>query len=91
MADIRKDAKGRPDEVAVSRAATLPFGGDKWGRDVLKKTIKGSATSIFVGLAAAMVATMLGTLFGAVAGYYGKWVDDGFNWFYSVFHSIPSA
>ena len=89
MADIKKDAKSRPGEVAEARAATLPFGGDKWGRDVLKKTIKGSATSIFVGLAAAAVATMLGTLFGAVAGYYGKWVDDGFNWFYSVFHSIP--
>ena len=54
-----------------------------------KKTIKGSETSIFVGLAAAAVATFLGTLFGAVAGYYGKWVDDFFNWFYSVFTSIP--
>ena len=31
----------------------------------------------------------IGTLFGALAGYYGKWVDDFFNWFYSVFSSIP--
>ena len=35
------------------------------------------------------VATFLGTVFGAVAGYYGGWVDDFFNWFYSVFTSIP--
>jgi peptide/nickel transport system permease protein len=89
MADIRKDAKSAPADVAEARAPTLVFGADKWGRDVLKKTIKGSETSIFVGLAAAAVATILGTLFGAVAGYYGKWVDDGFNWFYSVFSSIP--
>jgi peptide/nickel transport system permease protein len=89
MADIRRDAKSAPAEVAVARAATLPFGGDKWGRDVLKKTIKGSETSIFVGLAAAAVATLIGTLFGALAGYYGRWVDDFFNWFYSVFSSIP--
>jgi peptide/nickel transport system permease protein len=89
MADIRKDAKTAPAAVAEARAATLPFGGDKWGRDVLKKTIKGSETSIFVGLAAAAVATFIGTLFGALAGYYGKWVDDAFNWFYSVFSSIP--
>jgi peptide/nickel transport system permease protein len=89
MADIRKDAKSAAPEAAEARAPTLPFGGDKWGRDVLKKTIKGSETSIFVGLAAAAVATLLGTLFGAVAGYYGKWVDDAFNWFYSVFNSIP--
>ena len=89
LADIRKDAKGKRDDIAEARAPTLPLGGDKWGRDVLKKTIKGSETSIFVGLAAAAVATLLGTLFGALAGYYGKWVDDGFNWFYSVFNSIP--
>ena len=89
MADIRADAKGRRADVAEARAPTLPLGGDKWGRDVLKNTIKGSETSIFVGLAAAFVATFLGTLFGALAGYYGRWVDDGFNWFYSVFNSIP--
>ena len=87
MADIR--AKGSKAEAVEARAATLPFGGDKWGRDVLKKVVKGSETSIFVGLAAAVVATFLGTLFGAIAGYYGRWLDDIFNWFYSVFTSIP--
>jgi peptide/nickel transport system permease protein len=89
MADIRKDAKGAAAPTTAVRAATLPLGGDKWGRDVLKKTIKGSETSIFVGLAAAAVATFLGTLFGAIAGYHGRRVDDFFNWFYSVFNSIP--
>jgi peptide/nickel transport system permease protein len=87
MADIR--AKGSKPEVTEARALTLPFGGDKWGRDVLKKVIKGSQTSIFVGLAAAVVATFLGTVFGAIAGYYGRWLDDVFNWFYSVFTAIP--
>jgi len=87
MADIR--AKGAKAEVAEARAPTLPLGGDKWGRDVLKKTIKGSETSIFVGLAAAVVAVFLGTVFGALAGYYGRWLDDFFNWFYSVFTAIP--
>jgi len=87
MADIR--AKGTKAEAAEARAPTLPFGGDKWGRDVLKKTIKGSETSIFVGLAAAVVAVFLGTVFGAAAGYYGRWLDDFFNWFYSVFTAIP--
>ncbi|HTS22626.1 MAG TPA: ABC transporter permease [Casimicrobiaceae bacterium] len=87
MAEIRsKEVTAAPVE---QRRATLPLGGDKWGRDVLKKVIKGSQTSIFVGLAAAVVATLLGTVFGAVAGYYGKWLDDFFNWFYSVFTSIP--
>jgi peptide/nickel transport system permease protein len=88
MADIKAKGAGRTDAVAA-RAATLPFGGDKWGRDVLKKVIKGSQTSIFVGIAAAIVAVFLGSVFGAVAGYYGRWLDDVFNWFYSVFTAIP--
>jgi peptide/nickel transport system permease protein len=87
MAEIK--SKGVTNAAAEVRAPTLPFGGDKWGRDVLKKVIKGSQTSIFVGLASACVATLLGTVFGALAGYYGRWIDDFFNWFYSVFTSIP--
>lgn len=76
--------------VAAARRATLPFGADKWGHDVIKKTIKGGQTSIVVGLVAALLAVTLGTLFGAVSGYFGGFVDDLFNWFYSIFTSIPS-
>ena len=72
------------------RRATLPFGADKWGHDIVKKTIKGGETSIVVGLVAAFVAVGLGTLFGALAGYFGGPVDDLFNWFYSIFTAIPS-
>jgi peptide/nickel transport system permease protein len=91
MADIKagKGAAGQAAPAAAERRATLPFGGDKWGRDVLQKTIKGSQTSIFVGLAAAAVATFIGTVLGAFAGYYGRRADDFLNWFYSVFSSIP--
>ena len=89
MADIRAGKGVTAEAKAEERKATLPLGADKWGRDVLKKTIKGSETSIFVGIASAIVATFLGAVFGAFAGYYGRWVDDFFNWFYSVFSSIP--
>jgi peptide/nickel transport system permease protein len=91
LAEVMADIKSKEVETtpAEQRRATLPFGGDKWGRDVLEKVIKGSETSIFVGLAAAVVATLLGTIFGALAGYYGQWDDDFFNWFYSVFTAIP--
>jgi len=92
LADVMKDIEaGRSTTAAAAdaRSATLPFGADKWGRDVIAKTIKGSETSIFVGIAAAIVATLIGTVLGALAGYYGRWVDDALNWFYSVFSSIP--
>jgi oligopeptide transport system permease protein len=70
-------------------AKALLFGGDKWGRDIIKKTIKGAQTSIIVGLVAAFIAVILGTLFGALAGYFGRWIGDFFEWFYNVFTSIP--
>ncbi len=90
MKDIRSDQAGaKAGPAAEERRATLPLGGDKWGRDIIAKTIKGSETSIFVGLAAALVAVAIGTILGAFAGYYGRWVDDVLNWFYSVFSSIP--
>jgi peptide/nickel transport system permease protein len=87
LAGIRKELAGasEPD----SKATTLAFGGDKWGRDVLKKAVKGTETSMLVGIVSALLAVILGTVFGAQAGYCGGRVDDFFNWLYSVFTSIP--
>ena len=81
---------GKAKKLVTHKAATLPFGADKWGHDIIQKTIKGGETSIVVGLVAALLAVVLGTLFGAVSGYFGGVVDDFFNWFYSIFTSIPS-
>ena len=85
-----RGSMGKTKKVIAHKAATLPFGADKWGHDVLQKTIKGGETSIVVGLVAALLAVVLGTIFGAVSGYFGGLVDDFFNWFYSIFTSIPS-
>jgi peptide/nickel transport system permease protein len=82
---------GQPGQPGAGRRATLPFGADKWGHDIVKKTIKGGQTSIVVGLVAALLAVGLGTLFGALSGYWGGLVDDFFNWFYSIFTAIPSV
>jgi len=88
--DLAAIAKSMTGGVAgQSRAPTLPLGGDKWGRDVLKKVVKGTETSLVVGLAAALLATSLGTVFGALAGFRGGLIDDFFNWLYSVFTAIP--
>jgi peptide/nickel transport system permease protein len=86
----RRELALHPARVHAHKLATLPFGADKWGHDIIKKTIKGGETSIVVGLVAALVAVTLGTVFGALSGYYGGRVDDFFNWFYSIFTSIPS-
>jgi len=73
----------------AKRLARLPLGGDKWGRDVLRKTIKGAETSIWAGLAGALLATLIGTLLGALGGYFGGRIGDALEWLYNVFTSIP--
>ena len=88
LAEIRAEEGGKA-SAAEARSPTLAFGGDRWGRDVLKKAVKGTETSMFVGLVAAALTALLGTVFGALAGYYGRWIDDFFNWFYSIFTSVP--
>ncbi|MDH0867761.1 ABC transporter permease [Mitsuaria sp. GD03876] len=72
------------------RAETLPFGGDRLGRDVLAKAIKGAEISIMVGVLAALVATVIGTVLGALSGFYGGKVGDVLEWVYNVFTAMPN-
>src|SRR6202012_4764430 len=74
----------------TAKAETLPFGGDRLGRDVIAKAIKGAAVSILVGLLAALVATVIGTVLGALSGFFGGVVGDLLEWVYNVFTAIPS-
>ena len=89
LQEIRLALHGASVGALAEKKETLPFGADKWGHDIVKKTIKGAETSIIVGLVAACLATLIGTVTGAFAGYFGGWLDDFFNWFYSIFTSIP--
>ena len=72
------------------KSQTLPFGGDRLGRDVLQKAVKGTEISVFVGVAAALVATLIGVLMGAFGGFFGGKVGDLLEWVYNVFESIPN-
>ena len=72
------------------KRATLPFGADRLGRDVLAKAVKGTEISVFVGVAAALSATLMGTLLGALGGFHGGRVGDLLEWVYNVFESIPN-
>lgn len=68
---------------------TLPLGGDRLGRDVLEKAVKGTQISVFVGVLAAVVATTIGTLLGAFSGFFGGKIGDALEWLYNVFESVP--
>jgi len=70
-------------------AATLPFGADRLGRDVLAKALKGTQISVSVGVLAAIVATLIGAALGAVAGFFGGLVGDLVEWLYNVLTAVP--
>jgi peptide/nickel transport system permease protein len=57
-------------------SARHPLGTDTLGRDVLSRLLHGARISLIVGLAAVLVAGVVGVGLGLVAGYRGGWADD---------------
>ena len=53
-----------------------PFGLDELGRDILSRVLAGARISFLVGLTVVSVSSVIGTLLGTVAGYFGGVVDD---------------
>ena len=51
------------------------FGTDQFGRDVLSRIIFGTRVSLLLGIASPVLAGLTGTLTGAIAGYFGGWLD----------------
>ena len=66
-----------------------PFGTDDLGQDVLARMLYGGRISLAVGLAAALVAIVIGTFIGAVAGMSIGAVDAVLMWLTDLFLSLP--
>ena len=66
-----------------------PFGTDKFGRDVLSRVIYGARVSLGIGVAAVILASLLGTLLGAASAYSGGRVDGVVMWVVDGFLSFP--
>lgn len=61
--------------VLSSPSASHLCGTDQLGRDVLSRMIWGARISLKVGFVATGIAILIGAVLGAVAGYYGRWID----------------
>ncbi|HVX29831.1 MAG TPA: ABC transporter permease [Nitrolancea sp.] len=54
----------------------FPLGTDSLGRDIYSRIVMGSRISLQTGLVAVFIAAIIGVPMGAIAGYFGKWVDS---------------
>ena len=66
------------------------FGTDKMGRDIYVRILYGARISLGVGIVAAIVNLILGTLYGGIAGYVGGKVDMVMMRFVDIIYSVPS-
>ena len=66
-----------------------PLGTDPSGFDILGRLMFGGRASLIVGLASALVATVVGTLYGAIAGFFGGWPDAVLMRVVDILLSIP--
>jgi len=87
--------RGDPFDL-VGAPATPPgesgflLGTDFIGRDVLAEIIHGGKATLTVGLVSALTTTILGTIFGAIAGYYGGRMDTFLMRFTELFQVMPA-
>jgi len=84
-----------PEESDISikyQAPSLahPFGTDGLGRDVLTRVLYGGRISMFVGLMAVFIMLVIGIPMGAVAGFFGGWIDNLLARVIDAFMTLPS-
>ncbi|HRP59775.1 MAG TPA: ABC transporter permease, partial [Vicingus sp.] len=79
-------------EVIENNIVTEKYllGTDKYGRDLLSRSMAGTWISLSVGFISVFISLVIGITLGAIAGYYRGWVDDVIIWIINVVWSIPT-
>jgi oligopeptide transport system permease protein len=78
-----------PDQSLLTPSAAHWFGTDLQGHDIYARTVYGARASITVGLGATLLVFLVGGALGALAGFYGGWIDAVVSRIADVFFGIP--
>jgi peptide/nickel transport system permease protein len=77
-------------EIFGRYSAAYPLGTDYLGRDMLSRILYGARYTVGLALAAAVLASVIGTFFGLLAAVSGRWVDEILSRLFDAIISIPS-
>src|SRR3954468_14603768 len=70
-------------------ASGHPFGFDLQGCDIYSRVIHGARASISVGVLSTIITVLIGGTIGALAGFYGGWLDAVLARITDIFYSVP--
>jgi len=84
-----------PNQINLKLVLSPPSGShfcgtDQLGRDVLSRMIWGARISLKVGFVATGIAILIGAVLGAIAGYYGRWIDAVIMRFVDIMLCFPT-
>jgi peptide/nickel transport system permease protein len=98
---LYKEVTGEYRSIALSKlqqkvikenisSLTFYLGSDRYGRDVLSQLMIGTRVSLSVGFIAIAISLLIGITLGAIAGYFGGFIDNIIVWFINVVWSVPT-
>jgi len=88
--DVHVNQDANPAEKLLSPSLEHPFGTDELGRDIFKRVAIGTRISLRTAVLAVGVAIIIGVPIGAVAGYFGGFIDEILMRFTDIFLGFPS-